>query len=132
MSNHGERVLHWFRSDLRLRDNSGLAAAAGRARELALLFVLDERLLAADALGPPRLRFLLDSLARLGAALEGRGQRLLIARGRPETVIPALLRDGRIERITWNRDYGPFARRRDAAVRRTADALDVAVDENRV
>ncbi len=80
MSSRGERVLHWFRSDLRLRDNTALTAAAGRARELALLFVLDERLLAGDALGPPRLRFLLDSLARLGATLEARGQRLLIAR----------------------------------------------------
>lgn len=126
-----ELVLHWFRSDLRLRDNTALAAAAGRARELALLFVLDERLLAGDALGPPRLRFLLDSLARLAAALDGRGQRLLIARGRPEAVIPALLRDGRIDRISWNRDYGPFARRRDAAVRSAAQALGVAVDEHK-
>ena len=48
-----------------------------------------------------------------------------------EQRIPALLREARIERITWNRDYGPFARRRDAAVRRAAEALGVAVDEHK-
>src|SRR5512147_2910884 len=92
MTSHGERVLHWFRNDLRLRDNTSLAAAAGRARELVLLFVLDDRLLASDALGAPRLRFLLDSLRRLRAALDARGQRLVLRRGRPEQVVPALLR----------------------------------------
>jgi deoxyribodipyrimidine photo-lyase len=125
------RALHWFRSDLRLRDNTGLAAAAAGAREVALLFVLDERLLRGEALGPPRLRFLLDSLARLGASLEARGQRLLFARGRPEQLILAMLRDAQIERITWNRDYGPFAARRDSAVRSAASALGVAVEEHK-
>ena len=124
-----DRTVHWFRSDLRLRDNTALAAAAGSARELVLLFVLDERLLCGAALGAPRLRFLLDSLDRLAAALEARGQRLVVKRGLPEQVIPALLREARIERIHWNRDYGPYARRRDAAVRRAAEALGVAVAE---
>jgi deoxyribodipyrimidine photo-lyase len=96
-----------------------------------LLFVLDERLLRRDANGPPRQRFLPDSLARLGASLEARGQRLLFARGRPEQLIPALLRDAQIERITWNRDYGPFAARRDSAVRSAASALGVAVEEHK-
>jgi len=85
-----DRVVHWFRSDLRLRDNTALAAAAASARELVLLFVLDERLLRGEALGAPRLRFLLDSLARLAAALEARGQRLVVKRGLPEQVIPAV------------------------------------------
>jgi len=130
-ASRSERILHWFRSDLRLRDNTALAAAAGRARELVLLFVLDDRLLGGAALGAPRLRFLLDSLARLGAALEARGQRLVVKRGLPEQVVPALLRRWKIERITWNRDYGPYARRRDAAVRRAADALGAVVEEHK-
>ncbi len=127
-----DRAVHWFRSDLRLRDNTALAAAAAdSARELVLLFVLDERLLRGDALGPPRLRFLLDSLARLGAVLAARGQRLVVKRGVPEQVIPALLRELGIDRIHWNRDYGPFARRRDAAVRAAATAFGVTVHEHK-
>ena len=39
------RGLHWFRNDLRLHDNSALAALAGRAEQWLPVFVLDPRLL---------------------------------------------------------------------------------------
>jgi deoxyribodipyrimidine photo-lyase len=129
-----ERVLHWFRSDLRLRDNRALDAAAARADALALLFVLDERLLAGDGAGAPRLRFLAGSLERLAADLARRGQRLLVRRGEPARVVPAVLRELRAERVTWNADHGPYARHRDDAVRRAAERAGVAVEvhEDRV
>jgi deoxyribodipyrimidine photo-lyase len=61
------RALHWFRADLRLADNTALAAAAARARELGFLYVLDERLLASARTGAPRIRFLHACLERLAA-----------------------------------------------------------------
>ena len=36
------RAIHWFRSDLRLADNSALAAACRKAKALVLVFVLDD------------------------------------------------------------------------------------------
>ncbi|UCE87998.1 MAG: deoxyribodipyrimidine photo-lyase, partial [Deltaproteobacteria bacterium] len=45
------RAVFWFRSDLRLRDNRGLAAVAARARELTPVFVLDPRLLTGPRAG---------------------------------------------------------------------------------
>jgi deoxyribodipyrimidine photo-lyase len=129
-----ERAVHWFRSDLRLRDNTALDAAARRADALALLFVLDDRLLGGDGVGPPRVRFLAGTLARLAAGLERRGQRLLVRRGDPTRVVPEVLRELRAERITWNTDPGPYARRRDASVRRAAERAGVVVEvhEDRV
>ena len=62
------RAIHWFRSDLRLRDNTALAAVAARADEVALVFVLDDRLLQGPRVGPPRLRFLWDAIGRLSEA----------------------------------------------------------------
>ena len=38
------RGIHWFRNDLRLRDNTALRAVAGRASELVALFVLEDGL----------------------------------------------------------------------------------------
>jgi deoxyribodipyrimidine photo-lyase len=35
------RAVHWFRNDLRLGDNTALAAACARAEELVPLFVVD-------------------------------------------------------------------------------------------
>ena len=113
------RALHWFRSDLRVRDNTALRAAATRAERLACVFVLRsalarERGRAARAL-PARLR----ATARAGA----RAARLAscsCARGDPATEIARLARELRAELVTWNRDYGPYARARDAAVERDA------------
>ena len=71
-------AIHWFRSDLRLRDNTALAAAAARADEIALVFVFDDRLLSGSRVGPPRLRFLWDALERLAGDLKRRGHRLIL------------------------------------------------------
>jgi deoxyribodipyrimidine photo-lyase len=123
------RAVHWFRNDLRLSDNTALIAAA-RADELIPLFVLDDALLAAHA-SPPRRRFLLECLTSLAQNLSHRGSRLLVRRGDPAAVIARLLHDTRAERLTFNRDYSPYARRRDAQVERQCAARGVAVESHK-
>ena len=83
------RAIHWFRNDLRLRDNTALADAC-RARELALVFVLDPRLLGDLRAPTPRVRFLFECLQRLSQDLPDQ-QRLILRRGKPEREIPKLL-----------------------------------------
>ena len=121
------RSIHWFRSDLRLRDNRGLEAAS-QADELVPLFVLDERLLASS---PARARFLLGCLERLESDLRDRDQRLVVRSGDPVEVVPALCREISADRLHFNRDYGPFASGRDAAVRRAAETDGVSVHEHK-
>jgi deoxyribodipyrimidine photo-lyase len=107
------RALHWFRNDLRLRDNVALGWAAGQAQQVLPVFVLDTRLLEHSK---PRAAFLLDCLERLAADLERRGSQLVVLRGRPEKVLPKLARSAGVTHVVCNRDTTPFARRRDAAV----------------
>jgi deoxyribodipyrimidine photo-lyase len=114
------RTVCWLRSDLRLDDNRALCDAAARASELAVLFVLDDALLASERTGAPRVRFLLDCLARLGADLEARGSRLVLRRGDPVREVAGVLEETRAERLVWNRDYSPFAKRRDREVEEAA------------
>jgi deoxyribodipyrimidine photo-lyase len=111
------RALFWFRADLRLRDNRGLKEVAARARELRPVFVLDPRLLEGPRAGAPRTRFLLDCVERLARDLELRGCPLVVRRGRPERELAKLVRETGAELVGVNRDYGPFARRRDERVR---------------
>ena len=75
------RVIHWFRSDLRLADNTALADACRRAEALAPVFVLDDALIERHGDAHPRLRFLHASLRDLGAALKAAGSRLIVLRG---------------------------------------------------
>jgi deoxyribodipyrimidine photo-lyase len=116
------RVVHWLRSDLRLDDNLALGEAAARAGELAVVFVLDPALLRSERTGAPRVRFLLEGLARLGADLETRGSRLVVRRGDAVSEVARVLEETRAELLTWNRDYSPFAKARDARMEREAAA----------
>lgn len=131
VSARSHRVVHWFRNDLRLRDNRALSAAAARAGELVALFVFDDRLLAGDGAGAPRIRFLLASLERLRADLATRGHPLVLRRGDPAREVPAFARAVKADELHWNADYGPYARRRDAAVRSAVSRDGVAVREHK-
>jgi deoxyribodipyrimidine photo-lyase len=115
---HTARVnaVHWFRADLRLADNTALAEAARCSEGLACLFVLDDALLASPRVGTPRLRFLRGCLEALAAELARRGHRLAFRRGDPRREVVAFAREVGAQRVFWNRDTTPYARRRDAAV----------------
>ncbi|PSP24959.1 deoxyribodipyrimidine photo-lyase [Halobacteriales archaeon QH_10_65_19] len=114
--------LHWHRRDLRLTDNRGLAAAEGVGETVAV-FVLDPGVLVHA--GPPRVAFLLDALESLRADYQERGSDLLLARGDPREVLPALAEEYGVSTVTWCRDYSGLARDRDAAVRRALADVDV-------
>ena len=124
------RVVHWFRNDLRLHDNAALRAAA-RGDELIPVFVVDPALLARAHVSPPRRRFLAECLASLAANLAHHGSRLIVRVGDPAAEIARLLDESRADRLAFNRDYTPYAGRRDAAVRAVAGARGVAVAEHK-
>ena len=127
------RVIHWFRSDLRIEDNTALAAACARGSELVPVFVLDAVLLARHRDARPRLRFLDRCLRDLARALDAAGSRLVVVRGAPERRLPELARACGASLVTWNRDYGPYAKRRDRAVHRALerDGVEVRTHKDR-
>ena len=128
------RVIHWFRSDLRIADNTALADACRRADALAPVFVLDDALLARHRDAHPRLRFLHACLDDLAAELEATGSRLIVLRDAPHRCLPALARACKASLVTWNRDYGPHAKERDRRVRDALarDGVDVRTFKDRV
>ncbi len=101
----------WFRRDLRLDDHPALGAAAAAAEEVLPVFVLDDLLRRSS--GAARLAFLYRSLRALEEVTDGR---LVVLRGRPTTVIPRLAAEMGAEEVHVSADFGPYGRRRDAAV----------------
>ena len=95
-------TLLWLRNDLRLHDHEALADALAGANapggRLVAVFCLDPRGFADTRwgfakTGPFRARFLLESLADLRASMRARGGDLVVRRGAPADVIPALVRE---------------------------------------
>ena len=120
------RTLHWFRNDLRLDDNPALAEAL-RSDETVPVVVLDDRFWAEDRwghvkTGPFRTRFLLESIADLKLAVEERGGALLIRRGQPEDILPALMKEHACTRLTAQAEHTPEELEIEAAVERAVGA----------
>ncbi|MGI8536650.1 MAG: deoxyribodipyrimidine photo-lyase, partial [Mycobacteriales bacterium] len=105
----------WLRRDLRLADHPALLAARDAADEVLPLFVLDDVLL--GPAGAPRRAFLYRCLRDLQERTDGA---LRVVRGRPEQVVPQVVRLAGAQSVHLSSDHGPYGRRRDAAV---ADAL---------
>ena len=123
------RGLHWFRNDLRLRDNTALLALADQVEEWLPVFVLDPRLLGPPVArrAGPRACFLLDCVTRLSKSLAERGVPLLVRSGLPEEVLPQLLHQTGATKLSFNRATTPFAQQRDAAVTRCVEKQGVQV-----
>lgn len=118
--------IHWFRRDLRLRDNPALAAAAARSNGHVIpIFILDDAILHAPRTGAARIAFMLDALRDLDASLRARGSRLVVRHGRTLDVIRDLVREAGAAGVAWNRDYTPFARRRDTQIEALLRDLNV-------
>ena len=113
------RSIMWFRRDLRLADNPALLAAGADGAEVVPVFVVDPRFASS---GTARLAYLHDAIASLDASIRERGgSGLLIRHGDPVDVIPALAAELRADTVFVARDYAPYGRRRDAAVKSRLD-----------
>ncbi len=111
-----KRVIHWFRRDLRLADNAALYAARSAAAQVIPVFCLDDHILSRPDVGASRVWFLLESLREIERKIAARNGRLVVLRGKPEEEIPRFAREAKAEAVFFNRDYEPYARRRDEAV----------------
>ena len=116
-------TLLWFRQDLRLADHAALAAALAEKAPILPVFVLDEPAQAGHAPGAATRWWLKHSLARLGESLAARGAPLLLARGRAETVLPALAAQIGAKTIHAGRCTEPGLR---AQAQRVHEALEAA------
>lgn len=109
-------VIHWFRRDLRLTDNSALYAAISSGRPVIPVFILDPTLIHSPRNGPMRLAFMLDALRSLDAEIGKFGGRLIVRQGNPAAALHELIGETGAEALYFNRDYSPYASRRDDVV----------------
>lgn len=103
----------WFRRDLRLDDNPALAAAVARGAPVLPLFILDPQ----EEIGGASLWWLHGSLAALSESLGRLGLPLVLRRGDPSDILPAVAKEVGAEAVFWNRCYEPRAITRDKALK---------------
>ena len=118
-------TLIWIRGkDLRLHDHPILATA--KPTDLAV-FVLDPYFFAPDRADqlPHRMQYLLEALTELQQSFRARGGTLHLVRGKSATVIPAIAKAAKVDRVAAMRWSEPFGRERDE---RITESLHVPFD----
>jgi deoxyribodipyrimidine photo-lyase len=114
-------AIHWFRRDLRLRDNTALNAAAAAHSRVLPVFLLSAWKSAHRWTGPGRQQFLCNCLASLAADLQKAGSPLVLRRGDAVGEIEKLVRETGATAVYANRDPDPHGR---AVEKKLAAALD--------
>ncbi len=110
-------AIHWFRRDLRLTDNTALAAAVAAYDHVIPVYVVSTWRKEHHWCGAPRQEFLCGCLASLARNLEARGGRLIIRHGNAERVLEKLCRETGAEAISYfNRDPDPHGREMEARI----------------
>jgi deoxyribodipyrimidine photo-lyase len=120
-------AVHWFTSDLRLRDNPALALAA-RHGPVAAVFVRDPALLARHAAARRRIAFMDACLVALDADLAARGSRLVVLDGRAVDELPRIAARLGAGVVTHAVNHEPAARARETAVARALAVGGVTVE----
>jgi deoxyribodipyrimidine photo-lyase len=119
-------AIQWFRSDLRLADNSALTAALESDRPLIALFILDDATPGDWRAGGASRWWLHHSLAQLDAELRSRGGRLVLRRGDTLTELERLIMATGADELCFSRSYEPYAVELERRVHdELADRLEV-------
>ena len=90
-----EKVIIWFRNDLRIHDNELIFRASQKGATLIPVFCFDLRQFRATELGFPktnafRAKFLIEAVADLQQSLQKLGSNLVVRIGEPENIIPEI------------------------------------------
>lgn len=109
-------VIHWFRRDLRVSDNTALSEAAKRAEEVIPVFIFEDAFRTGPDVGAARLAFLLQSVESLRKNLVELGHTLIIRCGKSGEILPQLCQETGAQAVFANKRYEPYAQKRDERI----------------
>ena len=108
--------IFWFRRDLRLEDNKGLFEALKSGNKIIPVFIFDEEILDNLPKNDARISFIYQTLNTIDKQLKSHNSSLLIKMGKTTEVWKKLSEDYNLQAVFTNKDYEPYAIRRDAKV----------------
>ncbi|CAG0951707.1 Deoxyribodipyrimidine photo-lyase [Anaerolineae bacterium] len=124
-----DTAIWWIRRDLRLNDNTALYAALTTAAIVIPVFILDDRLLHAPRLKGARTAWMLQGLQVLDQDIQRLGGRLIVRHGPPVSEMLAVCHESGAAAVFWNRDYSPYALKRDQSVRQALNKAGVSTHD---
>ncbi len=120
-------VIFWFRQDLRLTDNPGLAAAIRHGAPVIPVYILDDEGEGDWPLGGASRWWLHHSLESLGQSIKKKGGGLVLRHGPSLDILRGIIHQSRATGVFWNRRYEPDIIKRDTRIKSQlqSDGLEV-------
>ena len=106
-------TIFWFRRDLRLLDNTGLNLALSESKDVQPIFIFDDDIIDELSKDDPRLNFIYQELLKINKELLSYNSSLKVYHGNPLEVFKELSRENPELVVYTNRDYEPYAIKRD-------------------
>lgn len=128
MAKKFKKGLFIFRRDLRLEDNLGLLQALEVCETVLCSFIFDPQQVDRSKnkyFSEAAFYFLINSLKELNQDLKNRNSAIHLFEGSPAEVVVSLIKNEGIEAVFVNKDYTPFARRRDDAIDKACEEKDI-------
>ncbi|MES2476422.1 MAG: deoxyribodipyrimidine photo-lyase [Verrucomicrobiota bacterium] len=110
MSEKKAPVIHWFRRDLRIADNTALWSAAKPGMPVIPLYLVSHWRDRHSWTGPNRQHFLCQSLESLAKNLETIGGRLMVRQGQAVNELRKLIEESGATALHFNADPDPFGK----------------------
>ena len=115
----------WFRRDLRMEDNTGLSHALNSGLRVLPLFIFDTNITEELPGDDHRISFIYETIASLNRELEKMGSSLSVKKGDPLRIWEKLIREYEIESVFLNKDYEPYAIKRDERIKSFLNARGI-------
>ncbi|GAL78970.1 deoxyribodipyrimidine photolyase [Algibacter lectus] len=109
-------TLFWFRRDLRLEDNTALHYALKSSNNVLPIFIFDDDILDSLPKDDARVSFIHNTLENINKELTEFRSSLVVKKGSTLVVWKALIEEHNIERVFFNKDYEPYAIKRDLEI----------------
>ena len=110
---HKKISIFWFRRDLRLQDNVGLTEALNDRYPVLPIFIFDQDIIEELPRDDARVNFIYDQVYQINKKLKENRASLMCLKGNPLNVWKKILETYEIEKVFINKDYEPYARKRD-------------------
>jgi len=110
--------LFLFHRDLRIHDNTGFIEACNQCSHLITCFIFTPEQVSKrnSYRSNNAIAFMIESLKELGNTIHSFGGELCLLYGKTEDIINDLVKTLKIDVIYFNRDYSPYARKRDQSI----------------
>jgi deoxyribodipyrimidine photo-lyase len=127
-----QRIIYWFRNDLRLQDNEALFSAVESAKEVVPVYVFDPRQFENTRFGfrrtgALRAQFLIDSVTDLRNNLQKKGGNLLIRIGDPEKVVSQLAEEYNAEYVYTSKEIAPQETRVESLLSKNLKLINIDI-----